>query len=119
MSNIAEGFERGTTTEFIQFLYIAKGSCGEVRAQLQIALDQCYIATEAYQSLIALARRTSSMISSSISHLQSSDYRGRKSTGSQRQAVESQQQRMASLRDAQLANIRHQQSQPTPEAPAG
>ena len=40
MSNVAEGFERGTSTEFIQFLYIAKGSCGEVRVQLQVACDQ-------------------------------------------------------------------------------
>jgi four helix bundle protein len=118
MSNIAEGFERGATTEFIQFLYIAKGSCGEVRAQLQIALDQCYVATEAHQSLSALARRTSRMISSFIAHLQGSDYRGRKCSGSQRQAVASQQQRMADLRNAQLANIRHQQTPAAPEAPA-
>ena len=40
ISNIAEGFERGTKDEFLYFLYIAKGSCGEVRAQLYIALDR-------------------------------------------------------------------------------
>jgi four helix bundle protein len=43
MSNIAERFERGTNGEFVQFLYIAKGSSGEVRAQLSIAFDQSYI----------------------------------------------------------------------------
>jgi four helix bundle protein len=78
MSNVAEGFERGTVAEFIHFLYIAKGSCGEVRAQLQIALDQSYINLQTYVSLVDLARRTSGMISNFIGRLQSSDYRGAK-----------------------------------------
>src|SRR5947209_3264282 len=43
VSNIAEGFERNSRREFIQFLSIAKGSCGELRAQFLIALDQKYI----------------------------------------------------------------------------
>ncbi len=43
MSNIAEGFERSGTGEFSQFLAIAKGSAGEVRSQLYVALDQSYL----------------------------------------------------------------------------
>lgn len=43
ISNIAEGFERGSKEEFLYFLYIAKGSCGEVRSQLYIALDRKFI----------------------------------------------------------------------------
>jgi len=43
MSNIAEGFERGSDTEFGRFLVFAKGSCGEVRCQLYVAHDQGYV----------------------------------------------------------------------------
>ncbi|MFH1392924.1 MAG: four helix bundle protein [Patescibacteria group bacterium] len=46
MSNIAEGFERGTRQELVNYLYIAKGSAGEVRAQLYTALDAGYLNIE-------------------------------------------------------------------------
>ncbi len=52
------------------FLYIAKGSCGEAREQLQIALDQSYISAETHTSLTSLARMISGMISNFIAHLQ-------------------------------------------------
>ena len=84
MSNIAEGFERGSKTEFIYFLYIAKGSCGEVRAQLQIARDQKYIADVQYNQLYNLAQQTSAMISNFIGYLQATDYQGEKVNRSKR-----------------------------------
>src|ERR1041384_2391567 len=60
MANIAEGFERSGNQEFSQFLYVAKGSCGEVRSQLYIAMDQGYLsASESEQILIAVKRLSS------------------------------------------------------------
>jgi len=50
VSNIAEGFERRSNSQFIQFLDIANGSAGEVRAQLYVALDLGYITQEQFQA---------------------------------------------------------------------
>ena len=106
MSNIAEGFERGSSTEFIQFLYIAKGSCGEVRAQLQIARDQDYISAQDHGKLHDLARRIGGMISNFIAHLQGSSYRGEKFSRPGRRQAEQAEDRIKALREAQLINIR-------------
>jgi four helix bundle protein len=76
ISNIAEGFERGGNSEFIQFLCISKGSCGEVRCQLHIALDQHYVDKENGDLLINSFRKLSVMINNFIVYLKSSKYKG-------------------------------------------
>jgi four helix bundle protein len=108
MSNVAEGFERGTKTEFIQFLYIAKGSCGEVRAQLEIARDQDYVPASEYEHLCDLARRVSGMLSNFIAYLQKTDYQGEKFARPRRQAISAQKDRWAEMRAAQEVNIASQ-----------
>lgn len=70
MSNIAEGFERGSRKEFIQFLNIGKGSNAEVRSQLCVALDQEYISQEAFTALRESALTLSRRLSRFITYLQ-------------------------------------------------
>jgi four helix bundle protein len=63
ISNTAEGFERGGDKEFLQFLAIAKGSAGELRAQLYVALDQTYISENTFVTLSQEATEVSQLIS--------------------------------------------------------
>jgi four helix bundle protein len=78
VSNIAEGFERGGTTEFRQFLSIAKGSAGEVKAELYVALDASYISQAQFDEMYALATEAGRMIGGLMRHLSQSEVRGPK-----------------------------------------
>ncbi|CAN5705130.1 four helix bundle protein [soil metagenome] len=78
LSNIAEGFERSGNKEFLQFLAIAKGSCGEVRAQVYVAFDQNYIDEMKFKEISNKLNETSRLIAGFMKYLQQTEMRGSK-----------------------------------------
>ncbi|HTV76042.1 MAG TPA: four helix bundle protein, partial [Candidatus Baltobacteraceae bacterium] len=72
MGNIAEGFDRGGDREFIQFLSISKGSCGEVKSHLYAALDQQYINSPQFDKLYNFADEVGRLLAGFMTYLKQS-----------------------------------------------
>ena len=78
MGNVAEGFDRGGDREFTRFLSISKGSCGEVKSHLYVALDQQYIVPEQFNRLYNGADEVGRLLAGFMAYMKQSDLRGNK-----------------------------------------
>ena len=71
MSNIAEGFERGSDNEFKYFLRVAKGSAGELRSQLYIASDLNYLNQNSFSHCFSQITEITKLLSGFIHKIDS------------------------------------------------
>jgi four helix bundle protein len=71
MANVAEGFSRKSNKEFIQYLYISKGSAAEVQSHMYVALDQDYASQEDFDAIYRQAEKVSKLDSGFIKYLDS------------------------------------------------
>jgi four helix bundle protein len=78
VSNIAEGFERDGNKEFVQYLSVSKGSVGEVRSQLYLAMDLQYISEDEFKRINKLASEAGKLIAGLINYLKRTTMKGKK-----------------------------------------
>jgi four helix bundle protein len=76
MSNIAEGFERDGTNEFLHFLSIAKGSLAEIQSHLYVAFDQGYVTKDQFDCLRSLTSENTRLIAGLMNYLRRSGLKG-------------------------------------------
>lgn len=76
MSNISEGFDRGSNKEFIQYLVISRGSVSEVKSLSYAALDIGYITDESFEKISERCLKITSLINGFIRYLKSTDRKG-------------------------------------------
>ena len=78
MSNIAEGYERNGNREFLQFLSQAKGSIGEIKTHLYVALDVGFISNADFERLFNDATKVGQLIGGLMKYLMESEFKGSK-----------------------------------------
>jgi four helix bundle protein len=111
-NNIAEGFERGTNQELINFLYYARGSVGEVRSMLHLLgrLDEVQDLTPSMKDLLNRTEAISRQLGAWIESLKNSGYKGTRSQNDQtraaNQAVKRRDQFLERIREVQDQAIR-------------
>lgn len=106
-NNIAEGFERGTTNELLQFIYIARGSAGEVRSMLTVKCRRVRNAQVKSQmtELIALAESCSRQSRGWADSLQNSDIKGQRHLTDKSRRDEEQKKRAGDLQKELLRKL--------------
>jgi four helix bundle protein len=106
-NNIAEGFERGTTNELLQFIYIARGSAGEVRSMLTLASRRGWAQPLKSQisNLKSTAQSCSRQLRAWADSLQNSDIKGQRHLNQRSRAQFEQKQKAAEFRKQMLAML--------------
>jgi len=110
-NNIAEGFERGTTNELLQFIYIARGSAGEVRSMLVLkerrALNAVWPAdlTSQIADLKSIAESCSRQLRGWADSLQNSDIKGQRHLNRKTREQDEQTKKAKSLQKDLLGRL--------------